>query len=91
MHAQIHQSLIAFNGGVDKLAQSQGIRLQRARARAFLAAVEQGHTLGPWTAVTSCKADESARCETCSRFVLIVLGTDPVLSGSALTTKCKTF
>jgi hypothetical protein len=88
MHAQIHQSLIAFNGGADKLAHAQGIRLQRARARAFLAASQQGHTLGPWTAVTVCQADESARCEQCSRFVLIVLGTDPVLSGSALTNRC---
>jgi hypothetical protein len=90
MHAQIHQSLIAFAGGADKLAQSQGIRLQRARARASLAASQQGHTLGPWTAVTVCQADESARCERCARFVLIALGTDTVLSGSALTNKCTT-
>ena len=90
MTADVYLSLMAFTGGAQKLAQSMNIRLQRARARAERIASQHGHTLDPWSAVTVCHADESARCAHCHRTVMIVLGVDPELSGSALTMKCKT-
>jgi hypothetical protein len=88
MQQQIYQSVMAFTQGADKLARAMGIRLARERARASIEASQRGHFLGPWMPVTVCQADESARCERCHRTVVIVLGLDPVLSGSALTEGC---
>jgi len=89
MHSAVYQSITDFTHGAQRLADAMGIRLSRERARAERAASQRGHNLGPWTPIAKFQADEVARCTHCYRTVVIVLGVDPVRSGSALTEGCR--
>jgi hypothetical protein len=72
-----------------KLASAIRERLSQERSRARLAAAERGHDLSAW-APQALPGIEASRCRRCSRAVVITLGNDPVLSGSALAEGCLT-
>ena len=70
-----------------KLATAIRERLSQERSRARLAAAERGHDLSAW-APQALPGIEASRCRRCARAVVITLGNDPVLSGSALSEGC---
>lgn len=73
-----------------RLAQALESRLSIERSEGRVAASDRGHDLTSWQPTGRGEGNEVAHCRRCSRSVAITLGSEPVLSGSALTEGCLT-